>query len=1140
MLNVWMSKIKMATLALCCALLFVATTAVLAQSTTQGAIGGTVFDPTNAAIVNATVTIHNDATNAEQTLTSDSSGYFKAPLLEPGTYTVTVAAAGFSGYKTDVQVALGQMTELTPHLTTGSSSTVVEVTSQAPVLNFDSPDFSANLNTRALENVPVNNLRWSSLALITPGVVSDSNGFGLVSIRGISPILNNVLIDGADDNQAYYAEERGRTREAYSTPPAAIREFNVNTGVYQAEYGRAAGGVINSVTKSGGNQLHGQAYFSDRESAWGAYNPYTTNTVAVYANGGTVPSSFVTSPYKPSDSRRIWGFNAGGALIQNKLFWEYTYDQHRRIFPGTAKANSPSSFFTQPDAPVVAGGNTVIPAGSTTTYTCNLATGYLSPNTGTTAAPALDAQVCTLAAREGLSSYSAGTVAYATGLGVLLTDLGSVPRAGYQEVNMPKLDWRVNSKNTVSLLYNRLRWDSPGGVQTQATNNYAVDTFGTDFVKLDYGVAKLSSQLSSNISNEFLYQYGRELNDEGQQPYSAFTNTYLQGTGTSAGNVPEVGLATSTGFYLGSPYYSYRKALPDERKWQIGDVLYVSHGNHSLAFGVDGVHNYDLQNNTYESNGYISYSYVTNFLADMNSEGKAADSCNSTAAASGTSSTSALGTYPCYSSFAQGFGAPVFAVSTMDYGVFAQDTWKATPRLTFELGLRYDFEQLPGISQNYGLTVAAGTFVPYAGINNTPSDKNNLGPRLGFAYDLTGSGKSVIRGGYGMFYGRITNGVLLNVLLNTGSPNGQFTASLKPNATGAPVFPNIISVATPPTPGSYFLAPNLQNPMVHEFDLILQQQVGKGTVASVSYLGALGKELTNFVNTNLAPSTSNATITISDPNNAGPLPNGAVYVVPQYTGYVNKSFTNITEVISNVNSNYNAVAFEVQNRSLKSIQFDVNYVWSHALDYNQNATTTNASNGQYDPDGSQAKDYGNSNYNVPDRVTGYVLYNFPNTHRGDWVKYLVNDWAIDSAFQAQSGLPYSATLSSYPSYAALNSSWNGAGGTSWIPAIGRNTYKYPRDIVQDVRLQKQISFTDRYKAEARLDLYNVYNHQNVTGVQNTAYVFGGTSSSNPNVSTATFQNGIAGTANFGTSTNSNSSGFLYTPRQVAISFKFLF
>ncbi len=372
--------------------------------------------------------------------------------------------------------------------------------------------------------------------------------------------------------------------------------------------------------------------------------------------------------------------------------------------------------------------------------------------------------------------------------------------------------------------------------------------------------------------------------------------------------------------------------------------------------------------------------------------------------------------------------------------------------------------------------------------------------------------------------------------------------------TGAPIFPNIISAATPPTPSSYFLAHDLQNPMVHQFDMIVQQELGKGTVFSVSYLGALGRELTNFVNTNLAPSVSNAVITISDPTGKGPLPNGAVYTVPQYatcsaatnalcthpTGYLNTAYTSITEVVSNVNSSYNAVAVEVQNKSLKSIQFDVNYVWSHALDYNQNATTTTSTNNQYDPYNGQAADYGNSNYNVPNRVAGYVLYNLPNSQRGDWVKYLINDWAINTAFQAQSGLPYSASLSSYPSYNALNSSWNGAGGTSWIPVIGRNTYKYPRDIVQDLRVQKQFSFTERYKGEARVDLFNIYNHQNVTGVQSTAYVLGGTSSTNPNVSTATFQNGIAGTANFGTANNSNSSGFLYTPRQVQIGFKFLF
>ena len=116
------------------------------------------------------------------------------------------------------------------------------------------------------------------LALLTPGAASDNNGFGLISFRGISPILNNIEIDGADNNQAFFSEERGRTRAGYSTSQVAIAEFQVNTGVYSAEYGRSAGGVLNAVTKSGSNQLHGQAYFYDRDNVWGALNPFTTIT----------------------------------------------------------------------------------------------------------------------------------------------------------------------------------------------------------------------------------------------------------------------------------------------------------------------------------------------------------------------------------------------------------------------------------------------------------------------------------------------------------------------------------------------------------------------------------------------------------------------------------------------------------------------------------------------------------------------------------------------------------------------------------------------------------------------------------------------------------------------------------------------
>src|SRR5438477_1238055 len=314
-----------------------------AQSTTDGANAGTVTDASGAAGPSATVTVTNNGTNLVLSLTTDDSGYFRAGKLQPATYTVSIEAAGFADYKAEkVVVNVGSVTELLPRLNIKSAGAVVEVTAETAQVNTDSPEFAPIVNQTAINNLPINGGRWSDFALLTPGVVNDASGFGLLSFRGISTLLNNNTIDGADNNQAFFSEERGRTRIGYSSAKAAVQEFQVNTSNYSAEYGRAAGAVINTVTKSGSNGLHGEAYFYDRDNEWGATNPFTRLTTQ------TAPGVFTSAPYKPKDVRKIYGGGIGGPIIKNRVFFFFAVDRYDRNFPGTAVPGSPTAFLASP------------------------------------------------------------------------------------------------------------------------------------------------------------------------------------------------------------------------------------------------------------------------------------------------------------------------------------------------------------------------------------------------------------------------------------------------------------------------------------------------------------------------------------------------------------------------------------------------------------------------------------------------------------------------------------------------------------------------------------------------------------------------------------------------------------------------
>ncbi len=1072
--------------------------ALHAQSTTQGAISGTIFDATNAAIPGANVTIHNDGTNADLKLTSDGSGFFKAQQLVPGTYTVTINAAGFEQVRArQVIVQVDLVTELNEHLTTGGESTIVEVTADAPVLKFDTPAYGGMLSNSEIENIPINNRRWSSLSLLTPGVSNDAQGFGLISFRAIQPQLNNVQIDGADDNQAFYGEERGRTRAGYSTAQTAIREFQINTGVYSAEFGRAVGGVINSVTKTGTNDIHGEAYFYHRDQEWGAKNNYVFK-VAYDPTTSTATSVH----YKAKDKRNQFGFGLGGALIKDKLFYFYAFDQFQRVFPGTAEAAT-SAFYADPTAAQQA----------------TLAT-RLSNGSGTTVTSA-----------QALATYR-------NYVSILNGDLGSVPRIGFQTINTPKLDYQINGKQHVSFLYHRLRWDSPGGVQTQSVNNYGVDGFGNDFVKLDYTLVKLDSLIKSNLTNELRYQYGRELNDETAQTPSAFTRQYLTGP---SGLAPQVTTNGGNSFISGLPYYSFRPKLPDERKWQVADTASLLLGKHSIKFGLDILHNYDINNTLgfsgYSPNGTYVYQSELDYISDLAAANHGG--CGTVAAPVG-----------CYQFYRQTVGQASFDLATVDYGFFVQDDWKLTPRLTLNLGARYDFETIP--PNTTSLIVASNP-----GSANTISDKNNISPRVGFAWDPFGLGKTTVRGGFGMYYGHNTNVALLSARFSSGSPNGQLAYSLTPSAT-TPILPRQPAVLTPGTtpPDVQYLDKHLQNPYTEQFDFAVQQNLGWNTVLSVSFLGSLGRELPNSLNLNLNPANTynvNYVITpAAGTTNCGPFLCGTAFSQKVYgtkmvgsttATTLNPAYGQILDGISNIDSSYHALTVEMQKRANKYISYDANYTWSHALDYNQTSITGFSFNNWFDPYASARSNYGNSYLNLKHRAVGWAIFNIPgiSSHHLDKV---TNGWSIKPALQIQSGLPYSASASPTPAaqctaIGCLQAGNSGISGTAvtYIPQIGRNTFTYPRDISLDLRLQKDFKLTERFNFQVIGESFNVANHQNITGINTTAFSAGTSTVGTTAASQSTQQ--LVYSPTFGAVTNSNNN-YAYGPRTIQVGGRLFF
>ncbi|MGH9971504.1 MAG: carboxypeptidase regulatory-like domain-containing protein [Pyrinomonadaceae bacterium] len=1099
-------------------LIFVVASAVaaLGQSTVSGAIGGSVTNQNKEVVVGAAINARNSETNKEDAATTDDQGRFRITNLQPGLYAVTINASGFGPYSQEgVVVEVGRVTELTPVLSVGAVSGTVEVTSEAPVINTTQQDFSSNINQTSINELPINGRRWSNFALLTPGAVPDGT-FGLISFRGISGLLNNNTIDGGDNNQAFFAEERGRTRISYSISQAAIREFQVNTSSYSAEYGRSAGGVVNAVTKSGTNEFHGQVFYYQRNNKWGARNPRSFITQNV---GGV----FTPVAFKPEDVRHQFGGAIGGPIVKNKLFFFFSYDQQKRNFPGVATFSA-LDFLNRVDRCLL-----TAPAGAART----LAQCPAFP--GTTGSINRNGSLGT---GKGLTDAQVDTA-----LGFLQSLSGAVPRRGDQKLFLPKIDWHINDSNIFTATYNRLRWESPAGIQTQAINTRARDNFGDDGVEIDSLNLRLVSTFQPALVNELRVQVARDNEFQFSQPP-------LPGEPTTAvgGRSPQTFI--TNGFSFGIPEFLDRVAFPDERRVQFADTVTVTAGNHTLKWGGDVNRVKDEINNLRFIGGEFNYTGGINspgFNGGLNDF--VIDYVNFLSALPATS--------PCYSSsrvrgrcyagnFNQGLGVLGLTMYTTDYNLFFQDDWRASPRLTLNLGMRYEYQKNPNPTK-------INPVLPQT--RQKVDDRNNFGPRVGFAYDVNGDGKTSLRGGWGLYYGRVINSTVYNALVNTGvgADIGQRQVGILASNAAAPAYPNLLTTASLVAPAVQFFSPSFQLPQIHQVDVVAERELARNTVASISYLFSFGNSLPNFVDTNLNPPSSFQDFTAV----GGPF-DGQKWRIPLFTGSrPNTSFAQLTDIRSDVWSKYHALVLQLNRRLTNGLQFQANYTLSRASDNGQSSVTFTSNNLPFNAFDQRAEN-SLSAFDRRQKMVISAVYNTDFFKDSDNTvgKAILNGWTIAPIFNAFSGQRFTATVSgtvspggsgtSVPPGAGSNfglapgtttpgGGVNGSGGATRFALVPRNFFKQPNIWYLDLRLSRRFGITEGTKLELLAEAFNLFNRTQVTSVNSSIYSICSTGTAANPCPQLNFNSGASG---FGSVTGADSTLFRERQVQLAVRFEF--
>ncbi|MGD0417667.1 MAG: carboxypeptidase regulatory-like domain-containing protein [Terriglobales bacterium] len=1009
-----------------------------------GSLGGLATDPSGAIVPGASVVLRNLATGVEQTTATNYAGLYRFPVVTPGSYSMVASLKGFRNVQVLVQVRVGNTTSQDIKLQVGAGADTVRVIGTTPLLRPQDSSASTVIDRSLIEDLPLNGRKYTNFMVLTPNTSYDGDT-GLVSIAGQQ---------GGEDSG--YANGNGSTSFTVDGSNATNNYFSDVVGRNRIPYLFGEDSIqefqvaVSPYTAiyGGGAGFVNAITRSGGNAFHGAVFYYNRNSVF----GANDALDKAAGNPKPEDDLQQFGAGLGGPILRNRLWFFADYEQqlHNNPIPviNSALATNPSNL----DAFVLAN---FFPPSVTTAPALPPPNGPLPvPGTGTAPDPTNPVY---------LQQVS-------NAINALNSNLGLKARKGNDWVITPRLDYQATNRDSLSLSFNVNRFSSPGGVILDPTvANYGTQTLANAYVHTFQTTLGWTHTFSPNLLNEF--HAGTSQDNEISTPTGAAPNT------------PTIILDSPAAFILGNAPFSIGRVF--ERQYSLSDRIDYVIGKHTLQFGFDMNRTWDADNNDggADPNEAVEFGSFLGSYEFSNLE------------------QFALGEY---NVFSQTAGNPTFSFSVPYYGFYVQDTFRALPKLTLEMGLREDFQVYPQPAENPAF--------PLTG--QYPNQFRRLAPRFGFAWQP--QSKTVVRGGFGLFYTNMNGLNYRNAVASNGLASQQTSASVSysagPPDQQVPTFPNILPANSPLFAAAEdisLVSPQFRVPYILQSSLQIEREIFENTTVTIGTMWNHGVHLLSgsAYDANLQPLQGTTTYTVCPPGTTtapctGPtitLPNMDNGLLPE--GRINSTLGQINELISPAQNHYNSLFVQVQHRMSRGLSLQFSYTFAKSImldgmDFNN----------QFDFSNTHAPSLLDQRH----RLTLAAVYRpqLEQLTTSDAGRKVLSGWTLSSVMEFSSGRPYAGLLSpacTSPAPLSFNTcngvtvnnvlygndnlndtafnqdTANTAGGVNGAgptPGIGLNSFYGPWLERIDVGLARSFEIREGKELQFQAQAFNLFNHAN--------------------------------------------------------------